>query len=480
MRMSRLTLGGGALAVPLALTTVMCGGTPPGLPGPGTVASLAAPLPAPPRPNFVVILTDDLDARTSAQLPRLETFAATGLAFSRAYVTKSLCAPSRVSLLTGQYPHNHGAVFNSTGFPDFHRSGGEASTVAVWLKRAGYRTGLVGKYLNGYPLEGRLEYIPPGWDDWAVHLTTQENSRYFNYSMNENGRIVEYRSRPEDYDTDVIARKAVDFIRRGSTDPFFLLLAPQAPHAPATYADRHGAAFADARAPRVPSFNEEDIRDKPAWVQGFPLLDRVEILKLDQLQRARLRSLLAVEDLLDDVMSALAASGQLANTYIIFTSDNGLTLGEHRLVGRKGNSYEECIRVPLQVRGPGVPAGRELSHLVLNIDLAPTLAQLAGVPIPESVDGRSLAPLLGANPPSLESWRTDFLVEAFATGVSASLRNRDYLYTELESGELEIYDMRADPYQLDSIHRKVDRASIETFSRRLEALLRCRGASCRQ
>jgi arylsulfatase A-like enzyme len=428
----------------------------------------------------VVVLADDLDVRTSEQLPRIEAFARGGLAFSRAYVTQSLCAPSRVSLLTGLYSHNHGAVFNSSGFPDFHLSGGEAQTVAVWLKRSGYRTGLIGKYLNGYPLEGRPEYIPPGWDEWAVHLTAQADGRYYNYSLNENGRIVEYRSGPEDYDTDVVARKAVEFVRRASGEPFFLLLGLQAPHAPATYPDRHGDAFARAEAPRVPSFNEEDIRDKPAWIHGFPMLRPVDILRLDQLQRARLRSMLAVEDLLDDVLSALAAAGQLANSYVLFTSDNGLMLGEHRLAGLKGNSFEECIRVPLLVRGPGVPAGRELLHPVLNIDLAPTLADLAGVPVPDPVDGRSIAPLLRAGPPPLDSWRTDFLVEAFSTGVSASLRNRDYLYTELESGELELYDMRGDPYQMDSIHRTADRALMDDLSRRLAALLRCRGASCRQ
>lgn len=476
--MIRRPHGGGVLAAPLALLTVMCGGTPGGAPTP--VAPLAAPTPAPPRPNFVVILADDLDVRTSAQLPRIETLARSGVAFTRAYVTQSLCAPSRVSLLTGQYSHNHGAVYNSSGFPDFHLSGGEASTVAVWLKRAGYRTALMGKYLNGYPLEGHPEYIPPGWDEWAVQLTAQANDRYFNYSMNENGRIVEYQSRPEDYDADVISRKAVDFIRRGSSDPFFLLLAPQAPHAPATYAERHGDAFMRAEAPRVPSLNEEDISDKPAWVHGFPLLAPVDVLKLDYFQRSRLRSLLAVEDMLDDVISALAVSGQLANTYVIFTSDNGLMLGEHRLVGMKGNAYEECIRVPLLVRGPGVTAGRELAHPVLNIDLAPTLADLAGVAVPDTADGRSLARLLGADPPALESWRTDFLVETFSTGVSASVRNRDYLYTELESGELELYDMRVDPYQMDSVHRRADRAFLEPLAQRLETLLRCRGASCRQ
>ncbi len=440
---------------------------------------LAAPTPAPPRPNLIVILADDLDARTAEQLPGLQALASHGVSFSRAYVTQSLCGPSRASLLSGQYSHNHGAVYNSSAFEDFNRLGGEGSTVATWLRQAGYRTALIGKYLNGYPLDPRPDYVPPGWDEWDAHLSAFSDARYFSYSLNENGQVVGYGSRPEDYDTDVLSRKAVDFIKRTAGAPFFLYIAPQAPHTPATYPDRCRWGFERAQAPRVPSFNEDDISDKPAWMQGYPQLSPIAVRKLDDFQQARLRSMLAVQDLIEDVVATLTTTGALGNTYIFFASDNGLMLGEHRLSGLKGVSYEECIRVPLSVRGPGVPAGRELAHPVLNIDLAPTLAQLAGVSIPDRVDGRSLAPLLGSSPPSLESWRTDFLVEAYSSGVSASLRNRDYLYSELESGERELYDMRVDPYQVQSLHRKADPALLEPFSRRLSGLLRCRGATCR-
>jgi arylsulfatase A-like enzyme len=221
------------------------------------------------------------------------------------------------------------------------------------------------------------------------------------------------------------------------------------------------------------------VRDKPAWVRGIPLMTDADIKRADSFERGRLRTTRAVEDMMDQVLAALVAAGKLDNTYVFFASDNGLLMGEHRAVGRKNNHYEESIRVPLMVRGPGVPAGQVIAHPVLNIDLAPTFAELARISIPDSVDGRSFAPLLRASPPGLDQWRSDFLLEHFAEGVSSALRTADVLYAELESGELEFYDMRKDPYQVDSLHRKVDRSVLEPFSRRLAALANCRGAGCR-
>jgi arylsulfatase A-like enzyme len=443
-------------------------------------APVLVPTPAR-KPSLVVVLADDLDVRTTDFLPRLPSLMTErGVSFTRAYVTTSLCTPSRVSLLTGRYAHNHGVLDNGGprgGFPVF-RAGGEAETVAVWLRAAGYRTALFGKYLNGYPSDSPPEYVPPGWDDWQVQLTTYENSRYFDYQMNENGRIVAYAHRPEDYDADVLARKAAAFI--GAADPnqpFFLCVATQAPHWPASYAERHRGQPSGDGAPRVPSFNEGDVSDKPAWVQNAGLLTESDVRKLDRFQQARVLTMLAVEELIDQVLRALAASGRLEETYVFFTSDNGLLLGEHRLVNRKWNAFEEAILVPLVVRGPGVPAGRRFSEPVLNIDLAPTFAELAGISLPDSIDGRSLVPFLRGTPP--DRWRSDFLVELFASGVSASVRNARYLYTDVESGERELYDMQADPFQLTSLHRKADPALMAGLSARAAALLACRAASCR-
>jgi N-acetylglucosamine-6-sulfatase len=465
----------------LALHGASCGGAA----GPPAPTPTPSPTPAA-RPNIVLVLTDDLDVRTTDFLPRLPSLMTDpGLTFTRAYVTTSLCAPSRASLLTGRYAHNSGVLYNSGpqgGFPAF-RAGAEAQTVAAWLKAAGYRTALFGKYLNDYPGDSPPEYIPPGWDDWQVQLTSFENARYYDYDMNENGRTVHYGHTPEDYDADVLARKSVDFIQKAAADgtkPFFLLVATQAPHTPANYADRHAGQPSGDGAPRVPSFNEGDVSDKPAWVQNAPLLTDKDIRKLDQFQKARVLTMLAVEELLDQILRTLISTGRIENTYVFFTSDNGLLLGEHRLVDRKANAFEEAILVPLIVRGPGTPAGQSVALPVLNIDLAPTFLELAGVAVPDSVDGRSLAPFLRGNPPDPGKWRTDFLVEHFSSGVSSSVRNADVLYTDIESGERELYDMKADPYQLASLHRKADPAVLAQLSARATALSHCRGASCRE
>jgi len=466
------------LALWTAFFAAGCGG------GSSTAPAVTpSPTPTPgPRPNIVLVLADDLDLDSAKLMPRLPiAMGQPGTTFARAYATTALCAPSRGSILTGQYAHNHRLVYNEPpdgGFPSFR---GDASTIAVWLKAGGYRTALLGKYINGYPRGSAETYVPPGWDEWFGHLSDFEDGRYYNYWVNDNGQVFRYGAQPEEYSTDVLTKRAVDYIQKaaGRTEPFFLYLAPEAPHAPAIPPDRHSGEFPRESCPRFPSFNEDDVRDKPAWVQGIPLMTDAVIKSADSFQRGRLRTTRGVEDLLEQVLAALVAAGKLDNTYVFFASDNGLLMGEHRAVGRKNNHYEESIHVPLMVRGPGVPAGQVLLHPVLNIDLAPTFAELARIPIPDSVDGRSFAPLLRAGPPGLDQWRSDFLVEHFGAGVSSALRTADVLYAELESGERELYDMRKDPYQVDSQHRRVDPSVLEPLSRRIAALAQCRGAGCR-
>jgi N-acetylglucosamine-6-sulfatase len=453
--------------------------------GGSSTAPAVTPSPTPTpgsRPNIVLVLADDLDFDSAKLMPRLPiAMGQPGTTFARAYATTALCAPSRGSILTGQYAHNHRLVYNEPpdgGFPSFR---GDASTIAVWLKAGGYRTALLGKYINGYPRGSAETYVPPGWDEWFGHLSDFEDGRYYNYWVNDNGQVFRYGAQAEEYSTDVLTKRAVDYIQKAAarTEPFFLYLAPEAPHAPAIPPDRHSGEFPRESCPRFPSFNEDDVRDKPAWVQGIPLMTDAVIKSADSFQRGRLRTTRGVEDLLEQVLAALVAAGKLDNTYVFFASDNGLLMGEHRAVGRKNNHYEESIHVPLMVRGPGVPAGQVLLHPVLNIDLAPTFAELARIPIPDSVDGRSFAPLLRAGPPGLDQWRSDFLVEHFGAGVSSALRTADVLYAELESGERELYDMRKDPYQVDSQHRRVDPSVLEPLSLRIAALAQCRGAGCR-
>jgi arylsulfatase A-like enzyme len=438
--------------------------------------AVPVPTPTPSPPNLVVIVTDDLDVLTTEALPRIgDLMASQGLSFTRAYVPQPLCAPSRASIFTGEYSHNHGVIGNHPplgGFPVFRPH--ESSTIATWLQSAGYRTSLVGKYINSYPLKAGDDYIPVGWDDWYGHMSALEDGRYFNYWVNDNGTVMRHGAAQEDYSVDLEAAHAVAFIREsaGRPDPLFLYIAPEAPHIPANYVVRHGSEFRYALAPRVPSFNEADMSDKPALFRRIPPLTDAQIDGTDKLQRWRLRSMRAVEDMVEAVLQALSETGRLGSSYIVFTSDNGLPMGQHRIVAQKGNDFEETVQVPLMIRGPGVPVGK-VDQPVLNVDLAPTLLELAGAPVPDSVDGRSLVPFLRGRPPA--SWRTDVLLE---TPGHLGLRTPDWCFVDLDSGEVELYDMQHDPYQLQSLHDQVDPSFFEPFRERIRALLACAGSSC--
>jgi N-acetylglucosamine-6-sulfatase len=468
------TLGAGSVAWVVAMLAACGGGSP------------AAPVPAqtpPPRlrPNLIVVVADDLDVPTASEMPRLpELLANQGLSFTRAYVPMPLCAPSRASFLTGQYSHNHTVLGNrgpDGGFPAFRRH--EQATVATWLRSVGYRTSLVGKYMNDYPRGAADDYVPPGWDDWFGHMSSLEDGRYYNYWVNDNGSTSRFGGNTEDYSVDVETARALRFIRDAVNrpEPFFLFLGPEAPHEPAHYAERFRDEFRYSFAPRSPSFNESDVRDKPYWIRQIPYLTDEAIDWTDKYQRSRLRTLRAVEEMIASIQQALAEAGVVDRTYIFFTSDNGLLMGQHRVVGLKGNPYEESIRIPFMVRGPGVPVGT-VEQPVLNIDLAPTLLDLAGASVPDTVDGRSLAPFLGGASPS--SWRNDVLIETLgADGRSSALRTVDWLYNHMDTDELELYDMRQDPFQLRSLHREADPALLEKFEQRIKTLLACRGASCR-
>ncbi len=352
-----------------------------------------------------------------------------GTTCSNFFVTVSLCCPSRSTFLRGQYAHNTQVLTNggdNGGYARAHALGIENSTVATWLQAAGYHTGLMGKYLNGYPSKDVPEtYVPPGWNEWSSPVEGNAYSE-FGYKMNENGKVVAYGNTPQDYMTDVLSGKAVDFIKRaaGVPAPFFLYIATYAPHQPATPAPKYANAFPDAKAPRPPSYNEQDVSDKPQWVQHLPLLSDKEQAQLDDLYRKRIETLQSVDDLLENVVNTLQATGKLANTYLVFSSDNGFHLGEHRETAGKQAPYEGDIRLPLIVRGPGIAAGKTMDQLVGNVDFAPTFAQWAGASVPDFVDGRSLAPLLtGAMP---DAWRQVFLIEHFTqTGATTKAKGKN-------------------------------------------------------
>ena len=370
-------------------------------------------------PNILFVLTDDLDAAELAYMPNVKSLLADqGVSFANYFVNVSLCCPSRTTTLRGQYAHNSGVRTNgggNGGFERAYKTGIEQSTAATWLQAAGYRTAMYGKYLNGYPRTAPANYVPPGWTDWASSVAGNAYAEY-NYTLNENGQSARYGSSASDYGTDVYARKAAAFMRRAATDkaPFFIYLAVYAPHGPATPAPRHASLFPGARAPRTPSFNEADVSDKPAYIRNRPVLRPRAIATIDSLYRKRLQSLQAVDEAIAHLVDTLQATGQLDNTFIVFTSDNGFHLGQHRLATGKQTAYEEDIHVPLIVRGPGVPAGRTVEHFAGNVDLAPTFADVGGAAVPTFVDGRSLVPLLRGVLPAPAAWRQVFLVDHWA------------------------------------------------------------------
>jgi arylsulfatase A-like enzyme len=426
-----------------------------------------------------LIVTDDQDVGTLSFMPSLdEVLVERGASFRNAFVVITACSPSRASILRGQYSHNHGLLLNDGpdgGFHGFHALALEDSTLATWLQSAGYRTALVGKYLNGYE---EPSFVPPGWDEWYV----KTKKGYYDYVLSENGRAVAYGSEAPDYLTDVLSRKAVEFIGRDAekNQPFFLYLAPWAPHRPAVPAPRHSEEFASLRAPRPPSFDEEDVSDKPEYIRARRRLSSEEIAETDALYRNRIRSLQAVDEMVAAIVEILEETDQIENTYIVFTSDSGYHLGQHRLRRGKGGPYEENIRVPLVIRGPGIPAGRSIDRFALNIDLAPTLAEFARLSVPAFVDGRSLAPVLAAKGLPAEPWRQSFLIEHWGdVKAFRTLRTENATYVEYENGERELYDLSRDPHELTNAYSTADPQLLDRLSSRLGALGDCAGQSCR-
>ncbi len=437
--------------------------------------------------NILFVLADDLDYASVEQMPEIGSLVRDeGASFENAFVSFPACCPSRATILTGLYAYNSGVKGNEPpegGFQKFLSEGHEENTIATSLQEGGYQTAFFGKYLNGYPA-GEPTHVPPGWDEWYGKLDGQ---KLYDYQINENGEEVSYGSEEEDFFTDVLSGQAADFVGRAAPEeePFFAYVAPTAPHAPATPAERHKGEFAGEEGLRPPSFDEEDVSDKPSWVRDMDRISGKLSSKTDARYRKRLNSMLAVDEMVASIVRELEEAGELDNTYIFFTSDNGLEQGEHRIKGGKRTPYEESARVPLFVRGPGIAAGSKTEKLALNTDFAPTFAGLAGIEFP--ADGRSLAPLLRGEDPT---WRTSVLLEAFtneeAKGEQANLpnyravRTETHKYVEYENGEIELYDLEADPYEMESIHESADPALVEDLKARLEALRDCSEEGCRE
>ncbi|MBN1770339.1 MAG: sulfatase [Deltaproteobacteria bacterium] len=483
------------------------------------------------RPNIVVVMTDDqtlADLRVMTATQRLVGDA--GTSFDTFYIPYALCCPSRATFLTGQHCHNHGVLYNKLPTGGYTRLDHD-NTLAVWLEAAGYATVHIGKYLNGYgrdaPSTG--EEVPPGWTEW-YGTVGGSTYRMYDYTVNDDGVLVDFGFDAADYQTDVLAAEAEAVVRRLAPQdrPFFLWFCPLAPHreegvtkdyekgtlvdvteipplppggrdasdarrrrpptpkGPFDYpgnprpAPRHEGVFADEALPRPPSFNEADLSDKAdVLASELPLLRPAQIVQLEIDYRARLESLLAVDEAVARIVAALEEAGEIDRTVLMFTSDNGYFLGEHRHTS-KYLPYEEGIHVPLMIRGPGFPPGLHVASPVANVDLAPTIAALAGAVPGIDVDGISLLDV--RTDPAAFDGRTILLgagENSDGLPIYHGIRVPGWTYLEWESGDVELYDLAADPFQIDSAH---DLPGLATRRAELAALLGglrgCAGAAC--
>ncbi|MEX2204155.1 MAG: sulfatase [Actinomycetota bacterium] len=406
----------------------------------------AAAQAADPRPNFVLFVLDDGRRELLRYMPNVRRhLIRKGIEFTNGYVVNPVCCPSRASILTGQYSHTTGVYTNRRpdgGFEAFR----DGSTIATWLQADGYRTALIGKYLNQY---GRDAYVPPGWDRW---FATYRNGGYFDYSAVSDGDAMHFGRDRGDYGTTVLASEAVSFIHdTAASAPLFLYLTPHAPHEPATPQRRDRDRFAGIPAWRPFSYDERDVSDKPGHMQDEPTLDAGDRAEIDAFRIRQIQAVQSVDRMVGQVVRALRDTERLDNTLLVFTSDNGMLWGEHRLFG-KSEIYEEAVGVPFVVRyDPMVEEPRRADELVLNIDLAPTLAELAGVE-PDEVEGTSMLPIL-RNPGA--RWRRAFLIEHLgknenSTPTFCAIHTARYVLVRFATGEEELYDLVRDPSQMDN------------------------------
>jgi N-acetylglucosamine-6-sulfatase len=439
-------------------------------------------------PNVVFVLTDDLSWNLVRHMPNVRRLQRDGMTFRQFVVSDSLCCSSRATILTGQFPHNTHVLGNTRpdgGYPAFRRHGARRRSVGRSLQRAGYRTALLGKYLNRY--HPRTDGRDPGWDEWLASSWAYTG---FGYQQSDNGHPMTAGHRPRDYVTDVLAHRAARFVRRSRRRPFFLLVSTYAPHKPYTPAPRHRHMFPHLRLPRRGSW-DAPVDGAPRWLGRRPALTAGRQRQLERAFRMRVRSVQAVDELIGRLRRELRALGIARHTYVVFSSDNGYHLGQHRLTEGKRTAFDHDIRVPLVISGPRVPAGSVTRALTGTVDLVPTFERWAGIARDPRRDGRPLTALLRGGHP--RRWRHALLIEHADASVRAgdpdgqgwaagkppsyaALRTRWTTYVEYENGDHELYDRRVDAYELHNRFGRLPPARRDRLSAALARYRGCHGA----
>jgi arylsulfatase A-like enzyme len=421
------------------------------------------------RPNIIFVMSNDQDAATLEKMPYVGgPFQNEATTFPNATYNFSLCCPSRTSILRGQYTHNHGVWKNTAeeggGYEKFLANGLDNSNFPLWLDRAGYNTGGFGLYINQY--------------DPAIHGTPAGFDFFRFYSRDWNNQQVPNSKHRDRYVKDNAVRWLEENLPGG---PLTMWVSFNAPHSPYTYDPAYIDRFTDEELPKPPSFNEGDVSDKPSYFSNWPSMTDAEITQLELDYRDRLRGLLTIDAAMQTMVERLREAGELDNTYIVYWSDNGYMMGQHRLKFKQ-HPYTESISFPMLVRGPGVVKGAIDPRIVMNQDLAPTFADLADTPVPKFVDGRSMVPIFdGAG-----TWRDVGMIEAPdpSTLIDPTsyrgIRDEDYTYVEYSTGEREYYDLRTDPYQLENGYGALTDERKAELAARLDALKGCARSVCRE
>lgn len=502
----------------------------------GSTGDDPAAEPAVRKPNVVLIVADDLDTQLLPYLPNVRRLIGDeGATFSRFYVEQSTCCTSRATILSGQYVHNHHVEANAWPLGGFERwkQGRESTALPTWLQAVGWRTALMGKYLNEYPSprgfepenrEASRQYVPPGWDDWMVPVKGNAYAQV-KYQLNVDGEVQPFST---DYLDSVLGEHLTSLVdgaagsdAAGSGSGFdlaaggnLLYYASYSPHSPYAHPAELDDQFTDVTYPRGASFDEADISDKLGMTRARPRISAAYAAEIDETFRDRIRSVQVLDRNVGELIEVLEQTGSLDNTYVMFTSDNGYTMGEHRRLIGKYNQFEETVRVPLMVRGPGITPGTVIDDVAGNADLAPTIAAIAGARAPYAVDGVDLLPLLTGKIDTLDregyllgralipSYRTapqpiDEVPEDFVADDRINRLN-DYTGVVTQRWKLvrythqpleELYDLVADPHELTNLLPdggaasyaalpRATRTELDRLRLLLDRLNSCAGENC--